>query len=356
LADCISGAARFERRYECIAATVEKRSYWLQTFDESDGSIPPDRLRHSQSFKFWRDGPNFRSLWRITSRRMARGQVAERVESVECLVTPKLALKIPRNSSTGQFEGPNLIARSASETNDELVTLLAGIAAFVFAGRIDTSGPGLVERLTAAKPTAADDRLNGRAVVRLDFEDAWGVQSVWFDPARDYHPVRVTQRKQPHHWIRRNVRVDQIPDSSPLGGVTGIEMDIVVTGFRQVQGVWFADGFEVREKYTRNDLKRIDTKEVFRITEISPDPRAGGNQFKVTTLVPNGTPVYFHGLPIRHEWRDGEVIKSVNQPAAKTLSRQEFLTASRWWLWPTTLILAAGCVAFFVRRRRSVLG
>jgi hypothetical protein len=355
VADCIAGAERFERRYERIAATIETRAYILQAFDEGDGSIPADRLVRSDSIKFWRDDRTARSLGHITYRRMDRGRVAERVELTECLVTPEQSLLISRDPARAQ-EGPGVTAQSTGAANDSLLRLLSGVGTFIFAGRIDYLGPGLVERLTAAKPTAAADRLNGRAVERVDFEDAWGVQAVWFDPARDYHPVRVTQRKQPHHWVRPHFRMNQVPDNPRFGRMTEMDLDLVVTGLRQIQGAWYATGFEIRKKNTTSETQPIETKDVTRIVEISPDPRAGGNQFQVTTPVPNGTRVTVDNqTQIRNEWRNGEIVRSVNQPAAETLAQQEYQPPSRWWVWPAILILATGCVAYLVWLRRRLM-
>ncbi len=314
LQDCIAGAERFERRYEHVAATTETCAYTLRAFDEGDGSIPPDRLARTGAIKFWRDGRTARSLERTTYRGISRGRVNERVESIECLVRPgDFSVMVSRDPATEQFEGPNLTAQSPDAAMDPLLQLLSRVGPFVFTARIDHLGSGLAERLKSARSTVKEVRLNGRAAVRLDFADAWGEQSVWLDPGYDYHPVHVTERKRPRHWVRPNVRLDQVPEKPDIGPITGIEVEVIVTGLRQVRGAWFADGFEERRKLTASDSKQHETKNVTRITEISPDPRSGGNLFRVTTPVPDGTWVTIDNKTnIRYEWRDGKVVKPVD--------------------------------------------
>jgi hypothetical protein len=354
--ECVAWAERCQRRYEHFSATLETRAYSVKEFDDGDGSIPVDGLMRVESAKLWRDGQTARCYQRNLYRRMNRGAVSERVEVNEFLATSQRRLLVSHDQLEGRDARVGVTAQTGNATNDPLSQLVFLVGGFLFTGRTDAKGPCLAERFKATEPAIVMDQQKGRAAVRIDFEDDWGTLSVWFDPVRDHHPLRLVQRKQSRHFVRPNVRMDHLPENPRYGRMAEVESEIVVTGLRQVSGNWYAAGFERRIKFTTTDLKQAASKDVTRILEISPDPRAGGNQFKVTTPVPNGTRVTVDNqIAIGYEWRDGEIVKSVNQPAARTLAKQEYHRPTWWWLWPTATILAAGCLVILLRLRRSTV-
>lgn len=353
--DCIRGAERFERQYDRIAATIDSRVYNIKVFDDSDGMTPPDRLVRQLLIKYWRDDRRARTLERCTYRSLNQGKLVDRLESTEWLVTPELSVGVSRDPTTQKFEGPNLTATLPGPENDPLLRLLSGVGMFVFGGRIDVLGPTLSTSLADAKLTLVNDQVGGHNLARLDFENSWGIHAVWFDPTRDFNPVRATQRKESRHWVRPNVALATLPDNPSFGRITEMEQDITVSGFRKVKDVWFVDAFEATLTMATSRSLSAETKTVTRVAEISSDPTSGGNRFVITTVVPNGTPVVVQGqLPIMYEWKDGSVNKAVNKPAAEVLAKQEFKRTSWWWVWPAVFVLIAFCVAVWVHRRRSM--
>jgi hypothetical protein len=154
--------------------------------------------------------------------------------------------------------------------------------------------------------------------------------------------------------MRPDARLDQLPDLGN-GRTTGVDTEVVVTRLRSVRGTWVAEGFEVRTKTTTDQSKLLDHRRVVKVLDITPDPLAWGNTFKLTTPVPNGTPVSVsEEQAIKYEWRDGEVVKSVNQPLAEDLARQQFRRSSWWWAWMVgALALAVVAYTCVVRWRRS---
>ena len=211
LAECIAGTRRFQQRYERIAATVEISRYRLKTWDENK-LIPDDRLFQSAKIEYWRDGRMARAI-EIEKHRWRDGaRISERDQGDELIATPEMSMDVSFDPKTHQFEGPNLTAKFADGKIDPVRRMVSLFGTFVFGSRIDYLGPQLADRLSVATATVRADQIGGRPVVRIEFEDAWGINTVWFDPAHDYHPIRMTQRKLPRHWVRPEVKLESVPE------------------------------------------------------------------------------------------------------------------------------------------------
>ena len=167
----------------------------------------------------------------------------------------------------------------------------------------------LADRLTVATATVRADQIGGQPVVHVEFEDAWGINTVWFDPAHDFHPIRMTQRKLSRHWIKPEVRLESVPDS-PFGTMTEMNKDILVTEFQKVGGAWYAEKFEEHLTYHTSKSSVAEDKMVTTVSDVSANPRARGNEFTFTTFIPEGTWVIVDNKQAReYEWRDGKVVK-----------------------------------------------
>jgi hypothetical protein len=76
----------------------------------------------------------------------------------------------------------------------------------------------------------------------------------------------------------------------------------------------------------------------------------------LTTPVPNGTNVNVKGEPgIRYEWRDGKVVKSINQNAVHVAEGYTFKSDRsgtwKWWASSLALLSAAAVLVWYWRRR-----
>jgi hypothetical protein len=271
-------------------------------------------------------------------------------------VTPTLYVQVSLNPISEKHDGSSVMAAYRTSSDPYMKDQLGKVGISIFGGTLDILGPGLVEQMTAAKVGIVDDVIGGHGVVRLDFEDDWGIHSLWLDPDHGYNPLRITQHKLARHFIRPGVRLDQTPEDRDNGQMNEIHTDVVVTSFEHVHETWYAVNFEVKTKTITNRSKALEVRQVFDILDVGPDSSARGNQFRIMTPVSNGTRVSVIGQrPIVYEWHDGIVEKSVNQPLANSLAQQQFSTSGRWRIWLAGgVILAAGYAFFEWQRRRRL--
>jgi hypothetical protein len=309
LAECIAGARRFQQRYERIAANVEINRYRLKTWDD-DKTIPDDRLFVIEKMQFWRDGRNARTMGVDTHRRRDGDRVSEREEGYESVASAEMRVSTSFDPKTRKFDAHNITAEFADGKIEPIHRDVGGVGFFVFGARIDPVGPRLADRLTVATATVRADQVGGQPVVRVEFEDDWGMNVVWFDPAHDYHPIRMTQRKLPRHWVRPEVRLESVPTDPRFGIVTERLRDMRVVKFQKAGSQWFAEKLEEHSTYQTNKPASAEDKIVTTISDISGDPRARVNEFKITTFVPDGTWVLVGDSRAReYEWRGGKVVK-----------------------------------------------
>jgi hypothetical protein len=120
----------------------------------------------------------------------------------------------------------------------------------------------------------------------------------------------MTQRKLPRHWVRPEVRLESVPADPRFGQVTERLKEVRVVEFQKVGGQWFAEKLEEQSTYQTNKSASAEDKVVTTISDISGNPRARGNDFKIATFVPDGTWVMIGNSRAReYEWRGGRVVK-----------------------------------------------
>lgn len=352
--ELVAAVERFQKAYQHVFAVVDTEHYWLKTIDESDGAIPADRLVNHGSYRYWREGPLARCLGTETSRKLVRGKLVERTEVTESTASPQWSFDAPLDPQTRQLSGTSLIAHSAGASSEAMRRLVSSAGTLLFGASLDYAGPPLSVRLASTPLRLTNDTVDRKSLVRCDFSDDWGDHSIWFDPNRGFHPVKVKQHKSLQHWVSPKKELGSV--ATKYGQMTSRDTEIGVSGLREVQGNWYASRIETRADVAIEKSKLIATKEVAKIVEIAPDPRTGGNDFKLKTTVPNGTRIIIDNqLGVRYEWQNGEIVKSVNQPAAEKLVGQEFRPSPNWWTRPLVWIAVAASallVGFLVLRWR----
>jgi hypothetical protein len=343
------------RHYEQIAATLEVHNKVITTFAETDTSLPPDHLVSISTLRYWRAGERLRILENETRRRMNLGRLSETADSAEWILAPDLDVQAPRNPATGKLAGRNLIAHNRTPS-DRRIRQLSFKAGLPFSGAIDVLGPGLAEQMSAAAPAVSTEISSGRQVLRLNFSTDWGEHSVWLDPSRGYHLLRLTQRKLGHHLVAPGERLDQVDD--PKLKVVEIDNEVIVESLRKVNGAWFVDRYAINNTLVDAKSGRSDRREhSYRVVDLSTDPLAYGNEFKFVTEIANGTRVNIADkTPVRYEWQNGVIVKSIDQTHAKSLANQEFKKSSNYWIWIAgALVVVGGLALAFMWWRRPLV-
>ncbi|MBY0231853.1 MAG: hypothetical protein K2W96_21435 [Gemmataceae bacterium] len=211
--------------------------------------------------------------------------------------------------------------------------------------------------LKAGELTAREDRLDGREAVVLHGESEWGTHSLWLDPARDHVPLLLEARKQGQHKGFDGQRLKDVP---PSGGGPFGRSDVVVRAMavEKVQGRWVVTGYTIDQDYTRGAAKgRIHDRRTVDLHEVA-FPENLDDAFVPTTPVPDGMQVTVIGQEmIKHEWRGGEIVKSVDRSSVAALESASFKPGggAGWLFWVllSVVLLAVGGGLWWLTRSRA---
>lgn len=191
--------------------------------------------------------------------------------------------------------------------------------------------------------------LSNQNTVLVESRGKYGRHRVWFDPSAGYLPRRVEVQKSgadifgtktvaelgPHHFpdsFWPDLAVEKVDILISDVDITKVNDEFVTAGFTYTLTRHHAGGATAAE---RTEI---------RITDIDLNPTYDASDFKITVPIPNGTYVQMRGVPqIGYEWRDGQVVKSLDESAAHALAGQTF-SASEGTGRTTLLLVGAALV------------
>jgi hypothetical protein len=168
-------------------------------------------------------------------------------------------------------------------------------------------GAPLAEALRQSKLSARKAELDGKPVCVLEATGKSGTHTLWLDPAMDFLPRRIEER-------RKIEDSPVFPEDDPyLPAARLIEEKLIVDGVR----IERAGTTDVLTEFTERLTRHFDNGQsatwtgTFRIRDVKlhldftkDDP------FKISTPVADGTRVFVHDEPtIDYEWRNGKIVK-----------------------------------------------
>ncbi len=165
-------------------------------------------------------------------------------------------------------------------------------------------------RLKSTRTKVRSDRIEGKSLQVLEGETRYGLITVWLDPASDYAPVRLRQKKSgddlmgevPLSSLKASGDDRQDRPNLPLRGVdfqVDYRMALIdgkraVTGFLRLDRLIYEGGaeFSLRCEVTLKNIR------------FDPKPA----ELERTIPIPEGTPVSVRGERIRARWEGGRVV------------------------------------------------
>ncbi|HEX7379927.1 MAG TPA: hypothetical protein VF278_22580 [Pirellulales bacterium] len=242
-----------------------------------------------------------------------------------------------------------------------------GKAGFIF-GYVHFDGVSRLSTVLAESGTSATTSLASGGLLSRDVlvesRGKYGRHRVWFDPDVGFLPRRVEVEKFGSDIFGTGTVASLGPhglrDSFwPDLPVERVDITIDDVQIEQTGGAFVITGFTYKLTRHHPQLVLATERTDVRVTNIDLNPVYGDTDFKITVPIPDGTPVHMRGVSqIAYEWRDGEVVKSLDQGAAKALSGQTFSAGEGavwkvWLLVGATLIGALLVTAAIWSRRRS---
>lgn len=208
------------------------------------------------------------------------------------------------------------------------------------------------------------ESIDGHPTVVIQGRNAFGAYVVYLDPEAEYLPRHIENIKVGSDWYGAvNQPLSSVPTTHFPGGqkqspavvrvrftVDDVETTVVgdrdaITSFRAVTVWTYQDGSEYR------------LRELTRMSNLSYDPSP--DELAMETEISNGTRVKILNAPaIRAEWRDGKLVKSLDQSTVESLAQVRFNHPKRsvltTWLFQINVIalLILG-IGFGMQRYRS---
>jgi len=228
----------------------------------------------------------------------------------------------------------------------------------LFGQLADDDDKPLAEVILSGKNSARNVQLDGRPVVLVEADNAYGAQQVWFDPARNYWPVKMILTK----------RADDLEFGKPLATVNydvvgyppGVRKEIV-RDFGNVTFTRFGErdmisGFTYTEGQSFLDGAAATTRSAVALEQFAyPDVNAA-DAFRLTMKIPDGTPVSMQDDPqVNYVWKNGAPVKRIEEAALKPFDSVTFVNSKGGWLRVITMAvcgIACVCLAIWLVRRR----
>jgi hypothetical protein len=332
-------------RYERTLTAFSRASFTARTAtyfnnDTSPANGPSNELVES----IWRDGKRWKVVLRSTHRRVEKGKTITTRSANEEVYPGKGRYSLIIDPETGKAEGmlANLAELSADEQNR---VAFASFGVGVSGVLMHTRYP-LPEVLRKAnKLTATRTTLEKKPCWLLEAQGEWGNHSLWLDPDRDFLPRRMVLVKE--NKARVYVSPGKIFTIATMpanfnGPWKRSVQQFDAARFELVGGRHLVTAWKLtREVTSINTTSRFWTDVV--LSDINLNPNFTKDTFRLTTPVPDGMRVTVdEQRGIDFEWRDGKVVKKVNQAAAANLEGNLFRAGSGGW---RNLLVGGGLVA-----------
>jgi hypothetical protein len=167
--------------------------------------------------------------------------------------------------------------------------------------------------------TMRDEVLGGVSARVLDAEGKWGHHTLWLDPARRNLPLRIVQKKIVGvDWVSEGVPIPPFigegswyPKAPKVEGIQRMD----ATKIEHVGGRDVVTEFSLTyEVYFKGGPTTVLFTHVL-LSDIDFNPEMSEKAFRISTPIPNGTPVYLKGSEmIRREMRDGKIVEHMGIP------------------------------------------
>ena len=204
--------------------------------------------------------------------------------------------------------------------------------------------------------------VNGHKTLVLESQGNLGTHIVYVDPEAGYLPRMIVCQKEGQDRYGsteepiglQKARGDP-KHRKPNSPLRKYSYEVSRISIKNSEGSYYIDAFDTLTTYSYLNKTTFKAREVVSLTNVSLRPK--DTELAISQPIPDGTRVHIQNAPaIDCEWRNGQIVKRLDQTAVSTLSDVKFQAkgTSRWtrsWLVILNLALLALAASVFAYRR-----
>ncbi len=318
--------------YKRATFTVHTQGYYYGF------ALPNGTKIEDSTFQVFRDGERWKYLRTSTSQYPDKGKVGSTQSQSEVLHPGKGSISVQYDPTKKKTRSVVAKLGELPDAERNLIwTYFFGLVTHGYlAGNLTGDGGAypLPVILRQSNLTARTEQLEGREVWVLEGTGKWGTHTLWLDPGHSYLPRRMVQRKERDHWVKPDLPIASLPVGNsaldPKVHCAGFNQQMTAPRFERINDRDVITGFTFEEEKRFVDGQAVSTKAQVRFSEVNLNPDFSSRDlFRITTPIPNGFPVQVRDQAgINFEWRDGAIVKSVNQDDIASLEGHRFLGGS----------------------------
>lgn len=184
--------------------------------------------------------------------------------------------------------------------------------------------------IESSHKTVSREILDGRSHWLLTSKGSWGIVEVWFDPEYDLFIRQIRQKKAKNDLNRTDATLSQV-EAKYGGPIERVETTLAARGnpvfgkdvaveYTYTNTAWKPDGSVFKSEYSEARFQKLEINSELTQADFQP-----------ISELPNGLDVTIVGQEgIRHEWRDGKIVKSIKAESVAALKPAEHIPGTGW--------------------------
>jgi len=349
--------------YEKYLGLYQRASYKVKVSVSYSGfALPKGPTAIEQySYNVFRDGKNAKVFEEVSINTPIAGRMQASQYTNESVLSDAGAIWVAIDPAK---KGPSSIEAKLDPLTDSEWLKTAG---YTFAAVTDGYFPGngqnlLLQILKGSSSSTRRFLHQDKTIWVLEGQSEWGQHSIWFDS--ELAPYRIMQVKKLDDWIEPDLPISRTREFDgrlfPKAHLRAITRSLEVIGLERVGDKIVPTTFVLKEEHDFDNRERVSFRSDITFSEIKLQPDLSHKlaPFAVSTRIPDGTPVTVQNRGgIAYEWRDGQIVKSLNQPSVRRLEGNWFQRNSVWArvLLLGTILVAALVTIWYLRRRQAAI-
>jgi hypothetical protein len=205
-----------------------------------------------------------------------------------------------------------------------------------------------------------EDILDGVKTELYISESKYGKTSVWFDPNRSHLLMKIHQQKSLDSFIMNDKRIrDLSPQQNDSSSKSLLSLDLtwILSNHQLHDGFYFPRKIRISEIDTYRQSPPELNESTVEYSNLRFFRANMTEHRKLLSYIPEGARVDIEDeTTIRHEWRDGKIVKKVSTKAVEQVAQVEFKkpeSSALRWLWISIPVVGVLLVIAFVWRKRG---
>ncbi len=343
--ELIASLDRYIQLFQTCSFSVEEKFY--TTRDPNYRANVPYRERR---FSILLDGERMKMIGTTNINLMEKGKTDTITESHEWIAgVGQPCLLVSRDSKSGKGTAVRSYTDMSKQERIHRTGIMAALPLINGGTFAMNSHWTITEQLKNSKLSVRQEASSDRLIWLLEATSEWGNYSISFDPKLAFAPVRIHKRLESWQKNIGGIPLQSIPENEG-GPCHEITWEWKADRIETIQGHSVVSAYTITEIAIcgKNRTKDVDIQRV-QLKDINLHPTITPDSFAISTPIPNGAPASIEGKEmIRHEWRDGKIVKNIDQESVANLEGNWFESNRGWRMGLLTLaVLAVAGIGFY---------